>query len=86
MNNSYYLYRLFPDSDGDAEILGKFSTLSEAKMSANLLMINYSSFILSGDMTKIYFYDDKHGWDYDILTESGRLEFIEMYPDPNKYI
>jgi hypothetical protein len=86
MNNSYYLYRLFPENDCEAEIFGKFSTLSEAKLSAKLLLINYSSFILSGDMTKIYFYDDKNGWDYDILTESGKTEFLEMYPDPSKYI
>lgn len=86
MNNCYYLYRLFPENDCDAEIFGKFASLSEAKLSAELLMIKYSSFILSGDMTRIYFYDDTNGWDYDLLTDSGRAQFVEMYPDPSKYI
>lgn len=80
----FYLYRL--NSDGDGEIYGKFPSLMMAEMSAGLLLIKESCFILSGDMTKIYFYDDKNGWDYDILTESGKIEFLEMYPDPSKYI
>lgn len=80
----FYLYRL--NNDGDGEIYGKFPSLMMAEMSANLLLIKESCFILSGDMTKIYFYNQNSEWEYDILTESGKIEFLEMYPDPSKYI
>jgi hypothetical protein len=49
--NEYFLYRI--DSEANASIYGKFQTLSMAKMSAELLMIQEMCFILSGDMTKI---------------------------------
>ncbi len=83
MSMSFYLYRL--DPDGDAKIYANFPTLHMAQMSADLLLIKDSCFILTSDMTKIYFYDYEHGWDYDLLTEKGRLEFLDIYPNPNEY-
>lgn len=83
MNNYYFLYRL--NNEGDAEIYGKFASLSEAKLSAYLLRINESSFILSGDLTKIYFCDTAGNWEYDLFTDIGRKEFLEIYPDPSEY-
>ena len=82
MNNYFYLYRL--DPEGDGSIYGKFKTLSEAKLSAHLLMIKDFCFILTGDITKIYFYEDGT-WDYDLLTAKGRDEFLDIYPNPNDY-
>ena len=83
MSNDYFLYRI--DENGDAEIYGKFSSLSAAKLSATLLLIKDFCFILTGDMSKIYFYDEKEGWDYDIMTAKGKLEFLDIYPNPNEY-
>lgn len=82
----YYLYRLFPEKDADAEIFGCFSSLSEATLSAKLLLIQSSSFILSEDLSKIYFYNEDGSWDYDVLSESGKLSFLDMYPNPNEYV
>ena len=81
--NDYFLYRI--DEHGDAVIYGKFTTLSQAKLSASLLLIKDLCFILTGDMNKIYFYDEKDGWDYDIMTEKGKLDFLDIYPDPKEY-
>lgn len=81
--NEYFLYRI--DSEANASIYGKFQTLSMAKMSAELLMIQEMCFILSGDMTKIYFYGPKNGWDYDILTKQGVLDFLDCFPNPKDY-
>lgn len=86
MSNCFYLYRLCKDLSGDAEIYGKFQSLLAAKMSADLLMIKDICFILSGDFTKLYFYEeDSKEWTYDLLTDKGRTEFFECYPDPRKY-
>lgn len=81
--SEFFLYRL--DPSGDAEIYAKFPTLQMAQLSASLLLIRSFCFILSGDMDKIYFYDDKDGWDYDILTQKGKLEFLDIYPNPKDY-
>ena len=84
MNTEYFLYRL--SSDGDGEIYGKFNSLSEAKLSASLLLIKDFCFILAGDMSKIYFYESESDyWEYDLLTDKGKLEFLDCYPDPNGY-
>lgn len=80
--NEYYLYRI--DENADATIYGKFPTLSQAKMSADLLLIKDFCFILTSDMTKMYFYEDDK-WDYDILTEQGRLDFLDCFPNPKDY-
>lgn len=82
-NQSYLVYRL--DSNGDAEIYGKFDTIYAAKLSAKMLMIQYECFILSSDMHRIYFYENDT-WDYDILTDKGKAEFLEIYPKPNEYL
>ena len=81
--NDFFLYRL--DENGDGAIYGKFSTLSQAKLSANLLLIKDFCFILTGDMNKIYFYDEKDGWGYDILTQKGKIDFLGIYPNPKDY-
>ena len=81
--NDFFLYRI--DDQGDATIYGKFPSLSQAKLSASLLLIKDFCFILTGDMNKIYFYDEKDGWDYDIMTPKGKLEFLDIYPDPKEY-
>lgn len=81
--NDFFLYRL--DENGDATIYGKFPTLSQAKLSANLLLIKDFCFILTGDMNKIYFYDEKDGWGYDVLTQKGKVDFLGIYPNPNDY-
>lgn len=81
--NDFFLYRI--DDQGDATIYGKFPSLSQAKLSASLLLIKDFCFILTGDMSKIYFYDEKDGWDYDIMTQKGKLEFLDIYPDPKEY-
>lgn len=83
MNEHFFLYRL--DEFGGAEIYGKFSSLSEAKLSASLLLIKDFCFILTSDMTKMYFYNEDGTWDYDILTDKGKLEFLDCYPNPNDY-
>lgn len=80
----FYLYRL--NRDGDGEIYGKFPSLMMAEMSASLLLIKESCFILSGDMTKIYFYNQNNKWEYDILTESGKDQFLDLYPNPSEYV
>lgn len=82
MNNYFYLYRI--DGNGDASIYGRFPSLSMAKLSAKMSMIQDVCFILSGDMTKIYFYE-KEKWSYDMLTPRGKLDFLECFPDPQKY-
>ena len=81
--SNYYLYRL--DENGDGEIYGKFHSLSAAILSAKLLLINEFCMILSGDLTRLYFYNEDGTWDYDILTDKGRIEFFEMYPNPEDY-
>ena len=81
--NDFFLYRL--DENGDATIYGKFPTLSQAKLSASLLLIKDFCFILTSDMNKIYFYDEKDGWGYDILTKKGKIGFLGIYPNPNDY-
>lgn len=81
--NDFFLYRL--DDNGDATIYGKFPTLSQAKLSASLLLIKDFCFILTGDMNKIYFYDEKDGWGYDVLTQKGKVDFLCIYPNPNDY-
>lgn len=81
--NDCFLYRI--DENGDAEIYGKFKSLSAAKLSAKLLLIRDVSMILTGDLTKLYFCDDSGVWDYDILTDKGRIEFFELYPHPKDY-
>lgn len=82
MKDKYYLYRL--DTEGDAEIYGAFTSLNMATLSASLLLIRDFCFILSGDLTKIYFYNNGV-WEYDILTEKGRTELFEIYPHPDDY-
>lgn len=85
VSDFFYLYRL--NSDGDGEIYGKFPSLMMAEMSAGLLLIKESCFILSGDMTKIYFYNHQNNeWEYDILTESGKDQFLDLYPNPSEYV
>lgn len=79
----YFLYRI--DENGDADIYGCFESLSAAKMSAKLLMIEEVSFILTEDIKKIYFFDECE-WDYDLLDDNGRIEFLEIYPNPNEYL
>lgn len=79
----YFLYRI--DENGDADIYGRFESLSAAKMSAKLLMIEEVSFILTEDIKKIYFFDECE-WDYDLLDDKGRIEFLEIYPNPNEYL
>lgn len=79
----YYLYRI--DETGEGDIYGKFHSLSAAAMSAKLLMIEELSFILSGDMNRVYFFNKDRRWDYDLLTERGKLSFLDMYPSPYDY-
>lgn len=81
--NDHFLYRI--DADGNAEIYGRFISLSSAKLSAKLLMISEFCMILSGDLTKLYFYDEGT-WDYDLLTDKGRAEFFELYQHPEDYL
>ena len=81
--NDFFLYRL--DENGDATIYGKFPTLSQAKLSASLLLIKDFCFILTSDMNKIQFYDEKDGWGYDVLTQKGKTDFLGIYPNPNDY-
>lgn len=83
MKGNYYLYKI--NEDGTASIYGKFPSLQMATMSANLLMINDICFIVNEDVTKMYFYEDDSGWDYDILTEDGRKEFLQAYQNPLDY-
>lgn len=78
----YFLYRI--DENADGVIYGCFDSLSAAKLSAKLLLIEDLSFILSGDVSRIYFYEN-HEWDYDYLDDVGKMEFLEMYPDPREY-
>ena len=80
----YYLYRLNKDN-ADAEIYGCFNSLSAATLSAKLLLIQEYSFILSEDISKIYFYNADGSWDYDILTNEGKLSFLDIYPNPKDY-
>lgn len=82
--NDYFLYRI--DEDGNAKIYGRFTGLSAAKLSAKLLMISEFCMILSGDFTKLYFYNNDGTWDYDILTDKGRSEFFELFQHPEDYI
>lgn len=81
-DNNYYLYRI--DEKGDGLIYGRFPTLQMAKMSADLLMIKDFCFILAGDMTKMYFYEDGV-WGYDLLTKKGVLDFLDCFPNPKDY-
>lgn len=82
MDNNFYLYRL--DEQGNGEIYGKFPNLMMAKMSADLLLIKDFCFILPGDMSKMYFYE-KGIWDYDLVTEKGKLDILECFPNPKDY-
>jgi hypothetical protein len=82
--NDHFLYRI--DADGNAKIYGRFISLSAAKLSAKLLMISEFCMILSGDFTKLYFCNDDGTWDYDILTDKGRVEFFELFQHPEDYI
>ena len=82
--NDYFLYRI--SGNGEAEIYGMFRSLSEAKLSATLLMIREFCMILSGNLTKLYFYNDDGTWDYDILTKQSRIEFFTLYQHPEDYI
>lgn len=82
--SDYFLYRVFPD--GNAEIYGRFRSLSAAKLSAELLMIKELCMILSGDLTRLYFYNEDGTWDHDILTAKGRLDFFDLYQHPESYI
>lgn len=81
--NDCFLYRI--DENGNAEIYGKFKSLSAAKLSAKLLLIQDVSMILTSGLTKLYFCDDSGVWDYDILTDEGRVEFFKLYPHPKDY-
>lgn len=81
-DTNFYLYRL--DDEGNGEIYGKFPTLMMAKMSADLLLIKDFCFILSGDMSRMYFYEDGV-WDYDLLTSKGVLDFLDCFPNPKYY-
>lgn len=78
-DNNFYLYRL--DPEGNGEIYGKFPNLMMAKLSADLLLIREFCFILSGDLSRIYFYENG-AWDYDLLTEKGKSELLDIYPSP----
>lgn len=80
---NYYLYRV--DEHGDAKIYAKFPTLQMAQMSADLLLIKELCFILTDDVTRIYFYNEDDTWDYDIMTPSGKEDFLSIYPDPKSY-
>lgn len=82
--NDYFLYRIF--YNGDVEIYGQFHSLAAATMSADLLMIKEWCMILSGDLTKLYFFTESGSWEYDILTDKGRLEFFDLFPHPEDYI
>lgn len=82
-DNNFYLYRI--DESANASIYGKFPSLQMAKISADLLLIKDFCFILSGDFTKLYFYENESGWNYDILTEKGKLDFLDCYPNPKDY-
>jgi len=82
MDTNFYLYRLSPEGEGS--IYGKFPNLMMAKMSADLLLIKDYCFILTGDMSKMYFYEDGV-WDYDIVTEKGKLDFLDCFPNPKDY-
>ena len=82
MDTNFYLYRL--DPEGNGEIYGKFPNLMMAKMSADLLLIKDFCFILTGDMTKMYFYEDGI-WGYDVMTEKGKLDFLDCFPNPKDY-
>ena len=80
---NYYLYRL--NKDGEGEIYGKFISLQMAKLSAELLLIRESCFILQGDLSRLYFYNENGTWDYDLLTSLGKTEFFKVYPNPINY-
>ena len=82
-DHSYYLYRI--TETGEGEIYGKFSSLTQAELSAHLLLIKELCFILSSDFTKIYFYNEDGTWDYDIMTDTGKEEFLQIYPNPLEY-
>jgi hypothetical protein len=82
--NDYFLYRI--SNDGDAEIYGQFHSLAAATMSASLSMIKECCMILSGDLTKLYFFTGNGDWEYDILTDKGRLEFFDTFPHPEDYV
>ena len=79
----YYVYRV--NKEGDGDIYGRFNTLSEAKLSAQLLMIQDMCFIMPSDISRLYFYENDV-WDYDLLTEFGKLELFKSYPKPDSYI
>jgi hypothetical protein len=81
---NYYLYRV--DGNGDAKIYAKFPSLQMAQISADLLLIKELSFILSEDITRIYFYNEDGTWDYDIITSSGKEDFLKIYPNPKDYV
>ena len=49
-------------------------------------MIKELCMILSGDLTRLYFYNEDGTWDYDILTAKGRLDFFDLYQHPESYI
>lgn len=80
MDDNCYLYRI--DEYGNATIYAKFPTLSMAKISAELLMIRDYCFILYTN--RLYFYEDDN-WDYDILTDKGKIDFINNFPNPINY-
>ncbi len=82
MDIKYYLYRI--DENGDASIYACFPSLQMAKMSADLLMIKDFCFVLTSDFKKLYFYEDGV-WDYDIMTEKGKLDFLDCFPDPREF-
>ena len=81
-DSNFYLYRL--DPEGNGTIYGKFPNLMMAKMSADLLLIKDYCFILSGDLSRLYFYEDGI-WDYDLLTDKGVLDFLDCFPNPKDY-
>lgn len=80
---NYYIYKI--DENADAKIISKFPSFNMAAMSADLLLIKDVCFILSEDMSKIYFYSKKDGWDYDVMTKEGQAEFLDIYQNPKDY-
>lgn len=78
----YYIYRI--DENADTKIYGCFDSLSAAKMSASLSLVKDVVFILTDDISRMYFYENGE-WVYDLLNDEARLSFLDIYPNPNDY-
>lgn len=83
MKNKYFVYRI--SKDDKTEILCCFNSLSEAKLSVHLLQINDECFIVNGNLQRVYFLNSNGEWEYDLFTPEGKLDFLDMFPNPQDY-